>query len=376
MPPDLQAQSGERGGRRELARDLGLALFLDRRLSGTELLNRDEISIITLLLTYRCPAACDHCVFESSPTNTATLDPGIAEKLIAAAARQSPPPVLGFSGGEPFLQLAMMRRLASYAAARGMCSEVVSSSAWAKNGDYARRILADLKRRGLATYCTSVDRFHTPFVAPEKMRTAVLTAREVGLHVILNYQVDPASHAEGEDGVVRYLGETLDLPEETVRSFQVNPLVTTPVGRARRNVDGFLYEDKDFREGCPMVTEVVTLSPFGFLYPCCGMVVGEPPEQAGLFIHDRLEDRSVEDIARLLETLKRDFFFKLLQYLGPYRILQELKRRDPTLAIRDHYVGACDACLELTDNPRVVEAARDYLAECAARMSGGKSVAA
>ena len=98
-----------------LERDRGLADFLYADLSATELVNRRSISIITLLLTYQCPAQCDHCVFESSPHNTATIDPAVARTLIEAAARQKPPPVLGFSGGEPFLQLRMLRELTNFA---------------------------------------------------------------------------------------------------------------------------------------------------------------------------------------------------------------------------------------------------------------------
>jgi hypothetical protein len=118
-----------------------------------------------------------------------------------------------------------------------------------------------------------------------------------------------------------------------------------------------------------MATEIVTLSPYGFLYPCCGMVLGEKPEQAGLFIQDSLRDRTVDEIADILEELKRDLFFKILQLLGPYRLLTELKRRNPALALRDQYVGSCDACLEFTNNPLVAEEARAFLAECGERLA-------
>jgi hypothetical protein len=350
--------------RSELRRDRGLGRFLDKRLSGTELVNRDRISIITVLLTYRCPASCDHCVFESSPRNKVKVDINVAKRVIEAAVRQVPPPVLGFSGGEPFLRLQEMQELASFAAERGMPSEVVSSSAWVKSAEQAKAVLTDLASRGLQTYCTSVDRFHTPFVKASKMRTALLAARDAGLHVIVNSQADP-THGKDGGAMIAYLAGVLDLPEETIRSFQINPLITTPVGRGRTNVNDFFYDPgKDMAEGCPMATEVVTLSPYGLLYPCCGMVVGEPIENAQLFIQDDLSERSVDEIAGILDELKRDLFFKILQYLGPYKLLQELRRRDPELTVRDKYVGACDVCLEFTSNPRVAEAARSFLAEC------------
>ncbi|MCZ7657799.1 MAG: radical SAM protein [Xanthobacteraceae bacterium] len=354
----------------ELRRDRGLADFWTGRLAGTDLLNRDRISSITILLTYRCPATCDHCIFESSPRNKAKVDVAVARRLIEAASRQNPPPVVGFSGGEPFLRLKEMRELVLFAAERGMISEVISSSAWVHDHAQARAVLADLLACGMKTYCTSVDRFHTPFVKAAKMRTAILAAREAGLHVIVNTQKDESMHYGGDDAIVAYLAATLDLPESVIREFQVNPLVTTPVGRARDMVDDYVYDpSKDMNEGCPMATEIVTLSPYGFLYPCCGMVLGEKPETAGLFIQDDLGTRSVDEIAAILEELKSDLFFKILQALGPYRLLMELKRRNPAIAVRDRYVGACDACLEFTANPAVVEEARAYLQECAQRLA-------
>lgn len=353
-----------------LTRDWSLADFFAKKLSASDLVNRNRISIITVLLTYRCPAACDHCVFESSPQNKTQLDMALAFKLVEAASRQSPPPVLGFSGGEPFLRLKEMRQLAAFAAEHGMPSEVVSSSAWVKSREHAREVLSDLRSVGLQSYCTSVDRFHTPFVRPDKMRWALQGAKDAGLTTIVNMQVSGIAPSLTKAEANAEVAAILDLPLAEVETYQVNPLITTPVGRARTNVDAYHYDDaKDMREGCPMATEIVTLSPKGLLYPCCGMVVGEKPEMADLFIQDSLVDRSVDEIADILDQLKGDLFFKLLQYLGPYQILQELRRRVPDLVMQDRYVGACDACLEFTANPAIAQAARDLLVELGAALT-------
>lgn len=347
-----------------LVRDWALADFLNKRLEPSVLLNRKAISIITILLTYRCPAACDHCVFESGPKNKTQLDMEVAFKLVEAASRQSPPPVLGFSGGEPFLRLDEMRALARFAAERGMPSEVISSSAWVKSREHAAEVLSDLKAIGFQSYATSVDRFHTPFVRPDKMRWAMQGALDAGLRGIINVQVSGDNPLLSRDAVKQDVATLLSMPLDEVERYQINPLITTPVGRARTAVDSFHFDPtKDMSEGCPMATEVVTLSPLGLLYPCCGMVVGEKPETADLFIQDSLKERSVDEIAQILADLKDDLFFKLLQSAGPYQLLLELQRRNPELAIKDRYVGACDACLEFTTRPDVAAAARAYLGE-------------
>ncbi len=282
--------------------------------------------------------------------------------------------MLGFSGGEPFLRLKQMRELAVYASERGMPSEVVSSSAWAKSRGYAFSVLSDLASVGLQAYCTSVDRYHTPFVKAEKMRWALLAAHDAGLKVIVNSQISAAQPHRDRQSVIADVASTLQLEADVVGRWQVNPLITTPVGRARTNVDDFHYNEfKEMREGCPMATEVITLSPYGLLYPCCGMVIGEQPERADLFIQDNLTGRSVDEIEVLLGELKHDLFFKILQYAGPYALLQELKRRDPALRVRDRYVGACDACLEFTHDPAIAAAARTFLRECAEHLAVAQS---
>jgi len=122
----------------------GLGEFLRGALGGWDLVNRDQISAVTVLLTYTCPAACAHCVFESSPKRRETVDLDVARKFIEAASRQDPPPTLSFSGGEPFIRLDMMQELASMALSHGMPSEVISSSAWATSDARAHRVLADM----------------------------------------------------------------------------------------------------------------------------------------------------------------------------------------------------------------------------------------
>jgi hypothetical protein len=347
------------------SREEGLSEFLDGRLSWTELADRQAISGISILLTYQCPAACDHCVFRSAPGRTETVDLETARAFIEAASRQQPPPSVAFSGGEPFLRLEMMKDLAGEARRRGMAWEVISSSSWCRSAAQAREGLRDLRRLGLETYCTSIDRFHLRYVPFRRMRFAVSAALELGIRVVINTMADPALGGRERE----FLAETLDLPLETVTGLRVNVMKTVPAGRAVERVSDYLYRVKDLREGCPFSTDVVTLSPEGLLYPCCGMVIGEEPRAAGLFVQDNLNGKNADDVAAVLKALKSDLFFKVLQVLGPYRVLEILKARRPELVTRDRYVGGCDVCLEFVRNPGVVRATEAFLAEAGRRLA-------
>ena len=347
------------GSRIESPVENGLTRFLRHELSAGTLANRSAISNITLIMTYQCPASCSHCVFGSNKTRTEAMNPETARRFIAAAARQVPPPTLSFSGGEPFLRLGLMRDLACFAHKRGMISEVISSSAWCQDLNRTRMVLSDLHEHGMKTYATSVDRYHTPHVEPQQMRNAILAALDAGLHVTINTVVDPETLGQEE----AYLSQTLELPGSILSRCSINRLICAPVGRARTEVHDWLYQEKDMREGCPFSTEVVTLTPQGLLYPCCGMVVGESPHQANLFIQDTLANHTVDEIDAILDALKHDLFFKLLQCLGPYNLLLEVKRRHPTLKTRERFIGSCDVCLEFTSNPAVAPKVQQLLEE-------------
>jgi len=344
----------------------GLTYKLREDLAKGALSDRKGLTCLTLLLTYRCPAACDHCVFESDNTRSEALDPEVARRVIEAAGRRRPPPGLSFSGGEPFLKLALMRELMSLGASLGMRSEVVTSAAWAKGEEHATATLRDLQERGLGTVCVSYDRYHAPFVEAAKVRAVALAGLSAGLRVVVNTALDPTSTVDPLD----YLRGALDLSAETLDRCFVNRLVTVPVGRARKSVLDYDYSTSSLDRGCAFSTEVVTLSPYGLLYPCCGSVVGEDPEKAALYVHDDLGGKSVDEIGEILEAVSQDLFFKLLQRIGPYRLLQEIWRANPGLATRRRFTSDCDVCLELTQNAEVASAARELLRGYAARLAG------
>jgi MoaA/NifB/PqqE/SkfB family radical SAM enzyme len=334
--------------------------FLKHDLSLWELLDRECISAVSILLTYQCPSACPHCVFECSPLRRETVDPEAARRLIEAASRQTPKPSLSFSGGEAFLQLELMRELTTLAASFGMPSEVISSSSWATNDRRTYTILDDLFKRGMRVYATSVDQQHVAFINPRKIRRAIDTALDIGYKVVINSITNEQTYGHEPD----YVAQLINLPRKVLDRCEVHPFIAVPVGRARSEVNDFLYLKKHFQEGCPFSTEIVTLTPYGLIYPCCGMVVGEPIDRASLFIQDNVIDKSVDEIAAIIDDLKHDLFFKLLQAMGPYQLLKEIKDRNPELATRSKYTGSCDVCLEFTANPMIANAARKFLHEC------------
>jgi hypothetical protein len=317
------------------------------------------LACLTILLTWRCPAACDHCVFESSPSNRTTIDPDLARRAVLAAADLSPRPTLSFSGGEPFVELAAMKELMALGASFGMFSEVVTSCAWAASEKRARSLLKDLQDRGLRSVCVSFDRFHAPFIRAEKVRHTILAALDLGLRVVVNTLLTPGEQATDPAG----LADALGVPLATIRRCFVHDQVTVPVGRARTKVEAFHTPAEPPHGGCPYVGRVGTLAPTGLLYPCCGPVVAEPPAGARLFVQADLALSDAAQVTQAMDDLPGDLFNQLLRTAGPYALVSEAHRRDPRLGRVRQFVNHCDACLELSSNGGVTSAVEALLLE-------------
>ncbi|MEW5727964.1 MAG: radical SAM protein [Pseudomonadota bacterium] len=343
--------------------DDGLQRFLRGELSGRDLLAKPTISTVSVLLTYQCPARCDHCVFSSGPRRKETVDAGLARRFLRAAARQEPPPLVSFSGGDPFARLPLMTELATLCRDLGLSWEVISSSAWCTSSRRGDEIFARLAPLGLRTYCTSVDPYHTAHVDPARLRGAVAAARSHGIAVLIN----TVSRLDG--GEEAYVARTLGMDDGLPDGVKVNCIKVVPIGRAAEKVTDYLYRDGDeMREGCPYATEVVPLSPNGRLYSCCGMVVQDGIADNPFALAD-LGGADEDAIAEVLAGVKQDLFFRLLQTVGPYQLLRRLAQRHPGLALPGQFVGGCDACCFLMNSPQAVTALWDYLTELSGELT-------
>lgn len=345
--------------------DRGYFDFIDGLLPAKEFLSRKTYSVISILLTYKCPAKCAHCVFYCSPTRKETISSAVAKRFISAAANQPLPPKLSLSGGDPFLEKDLLIDLIRFADDRGMISEVISSSGWITSYDAGKSLFNKLRGLGLATYCTSIDDFHSKFISDEQFSTVLTAAHDAGLKIAINTQRSGRTKLLEEDEFREEIRERLDLPDDLVSSCRVNILRTTPAGRGKDGAIDFAFTEKNLNEGCPMATEIITLSPTADIYPCCGMVVGGESGPNNPFNYCNITTCSTEKTSEYIQKLKQDLLFKVIQTLGPYRLLRILNNHDETIEVRNNYTGPCEVCLDIVSNPKKLTlAAKRTDADC------------
>lgn len=313
---------------------------------------------LTILLTWRCPAECAHCVFESGPAKRSLIDVELASDALRALARRAPGSGVSFSGGEPFVALAEMRQLIGLAHGLGLSSEICTSAAWVSTPERARAALEDLQQCGLRVLAVSLDRHHLPFVPARKVATVIREALALGLRVVLK-----VLEGENEISTPDAIAEALEFSLEEVACLAVKPQGVVEVGRATREMVGASDVTALHGGACRLAGANATLTPEGDLYTCCGPVVGRGAKAAALF---RISGPGEPAEARFAE-MDRDLFAQLLRTIGPAGIIAAARRNfGSELAIRTP-VNQCDLCLEMTRDARLARAV-DQLLDDAARV--------
>ena len=260
------------------------------------------LETLALMPTWHCDVACHHCVFESSPRLTRTLDLEPALDAIAQAAAVTSARRVTLSGGEPFLRADYLLAIAEAAAAAGLVFRVVSNGTFGRDEKAASALLAQLKAIGVESVSISWDAFHEQFIEPGAVAGAIRACRKLGISVRLTavvtraHDLGAALSALGEEG--------FELPATQVKCL--------PVGRARKKVkahDLLPAAQHERARACGSDFDTLALTPDGGAYPCCavggfteGITLGKFPDSS---------------IAQLLARRDRELKWVALSAQGP-----------------------------------------------------------
>jgi len=136
-----------------------------------------------LVLGYRCPSRCRHCLYgcgphrnDGEPPDTASL-----ERILDLLAERAPRAALHIGGGEPFLNVDRLEHAISGMRKRGLGLEYVETNAsWVRDVAHGEQVLARLAEAGLSQVLISLSPFHAEFVPPAKT-TALIRAASSAL---------------------------------------------------------------------------------------------------------------------------------------------------------------------------------------------------
>jgi hypothetical protein len=155
-----------------------------------------------LLLSYRCSAACRHCMYACSPRWKADwiARQDIEQLLSLLAGKIQPSPWgdraislnhgLHFTGGEPFLNFELLLEAVGMAEELRVPSTFVETNcSWCASDDTTREKLELLKQAGLKGIMISVNPFYAEYVHFERTERCIRISAEIfGANVVV-YQM-------------------------------------------------------------------------------------------------------------------------------------------------------------------------------------------
>lgn len=169
----------------------------------------NTLTYLTLVITYRCSARCDHCCLGAGPEFGDWMSPDDAERYISGVTRHNTISHMTLIGGEALLDLDRTVAIGKIALRCGIHKvDVDTNGSWATNDQAARHVLITLRNAGLNVSGISVDAFHQQHVPREHALCAMRAAKALGLDVQGSSEIlDPTNPSNTYDERTQRLAE-------------------------------------------------------------------------------------------------------------------------------------------------------------------------
>jgi len=304
---------------------------------------------LAFMLTYRCPARCEHCSISADINRAEELSKEQVLKTIEQAAVLDTIELVVFTGGEPLLCPGTLRAGIEAAARGGYKTRLVSSAFWARTKGQAERVLSPLAASGLCELVCSLDDSHVQFVPHAYVQHAFHAAQTLGVDFAVNVCIEPGSRIDRN-----FVEETLGLPAGQ-DEVQIQESWINTTGRARSSTSPE-WQQKRARSPevllgpCRHVLRGPTVTAEGELLPCCGTIA--PPK--GLVVGQIARGHLLD----LVSAAYDDPLLKWLAFEGPAAVLEAAATADGHPFSAEQLDGDCNACDVLFGDAKLLLRAR------------------
>jgi hypothetical protein len=263
----------------------------------------------------------------------------------AAAIDDKQPLYFDFTGGEPFLDFALLVAVVAHGAQLGAEVSCVTNAFWARTDDVAASKLAILRRCGLTLLGVSVSRFHGSFVPLHRAERALRIAKRLGISTelkaaVIRGDLDP-------QGLVSQWKSQLDA--EWVNMFPVLPHLRH---------GAVLPEDEYYREPglpahkCP--GEVLSVDFNGIARSCCS-----PGKEESFLV---VGDTKLLPLATIHKRFQQAGKQRILREKGPIAFARGALAAGLGDHLRKDYAGPCDLCLQIRTDSQLRQVAEKMAA--------------
>ena len=152
-----------------------------------------NVKNVDFLLTFKCPAECQHCSYKAGPKRVGYIKAREATQYLKELTNMQPLQSVWVHGGEPFLYFDYLEHIIKQANKLSIPRiGVITNSFWGKDEKNAKKKLERLKNLGLTVLTFSADFFHQEFIPINYVKKTLKSAVDVGFDDIYvdSYFVD------------------------------------------------------------------------------------------------------------------------------------------------------------------------------------------
>jgi MoaA/NifB/PqqE/SkfB family radical SAM enzyme len=314
---------------------------------------------VGLLVTYHCQASCSHCILRAGPDKHEELNLEDARNWIRQIAdyRDHCIYVLSLTGGEPFSNLSLLRKVMEIAAEHKLYVSVMTNGFWATKREKARQLLQSLPE--ICFISLSTDIYHQKYIPFEYVKNAIWATQECGIPFYVGIVTDNKDNRDYQ----RVNSEILKIAApENVRTG-----VTLPVGRAAEMKSELCYNlsAEPTKDVCQAASSPC-IFPDGRVYGCIGPLIELPDDQPLML--GNLRESSVAEIFDDSET---NVILHALRLWGPGKLVSLLQEAGLSQHLPGEYISGsvCNACYSLLSSTVI----RDWLGRRRTPNSDGRS---
>ncbi len=299
--------------------------------------------MVTIIITRKCTISCPMCFFGCSPKRDEVISEGLALEAVDQIHDLNVDTV-GITGGEPFLEFELMRKIVARVASYGMTAIVVTNGHWAATEPIALTRLGALREVGLSWIQISLDDQHQATIPHDRVCNTLKAAR------LLNFSdIKLIGSSRGNSESFKYhlfylqevLGlkidelDLLDRPRISHRDYNDGDQTRFPVADFIKLAPHLLPRPDCLNE---MMIDVN-----GDVYPCCNNFVG------------RIGTLATHAFKAILARSKENQFCKLIGTGGPVALALALDKKFNTKYCDSEYSSWCEVCARMFQDESLKE---------------------
>ncbi len=299
-----------------------------------------QVKNVDFLLTFKCPAQCQHCSYKAGPNRVGYIKPKEISRYLKELIKMHPLQSVWVHGGEPFLYFNYLKYIIKETKKLGIPRRgVITNSFWAKNEVIAKAKLEKLKNKGLKAITFSSDFFHQEFIPIEYVRNALKAAVALGLENIIvdSYFVDDVT-------TYNYFNQITKKNLELLEDIEELEFHRYPMGVEGRGADltEYLNLKAELPSGnCPMPfwidgdlknPETIEIDCEGNITLCPGICIG---------------NTNIQSLTKIIQNydVDRHPILSLVSKEGPLGLLKLAKEQG--FKQKQNFVNECHLCYEL-----------------------------